>query len=104
MISTGDWQNGTTNGTEQSPKTGLMFEWEVSLTDWDEADVQSLLDVERMDVTVHWNFENVQEQVVLSTVVYIPDTSITTTSSGSSITGGTSTGSAGVGGRGGGVP
>jgi type II secretory pathway pseudopilin PulG len=88
MVSTGEWQNGTTNGTDQSSKTGLEYEYEVSLSDWSEADTQQLNDLEQMDVTVHWHFEGIQEEVVLSTVVYIPESTITTGATGTGVGGG----------------
>jgi len=78
MVATGLWQQGGTRGEETYRAT--VYTWEASLSNWEEADVHPLLNLQRLDVTVSWTFRStdVPQKVQLTTVVYLPDTTTQT--------------------------
>jgi type II secretory pathway pseudopilin PulG len=80
ILATGEWQLGDSSGIEQIRT--IEYEWSATLTSWEEAEVQPLpTTLQRLDVTVQWTFRagEVKQQVQLSTVVYLPDTTTQTT-------------------------
>ena len=80
LVSTGDWQNG--NFTDEETHRATTYEVEATLNNWEEADNQQLVDLQRLDVTVRWTFEYQPEEITLSTVVYLPNVTSTTSAPG----------------------
>ncbi len=72
VVATGGWQTG--DGMSYEEQDGnTTFQCVGAVSDWQQATTQQLTNVKQLDMTVSWVFEGVPQEVVLSTVVYIPD-------------------------------
>src|SRR3954469_17531751 len=81
LVATGTWQQGGQSGEESYRQ--LTYTWTSEISSWDEAVNQQMVNLQRLDVTVTWPFSgsDVPQKVQLTTVVYLPDTSIQTAGS-----------------------
>jgi len=77
VIAEQTWQNAPITGVEK--RRELEYTWNASVQDWADASTQStqVANVEELDVTVQWMFENQQQQILLSSIIYQPDNTIT---------------------------
>jgi general secretion pathway protein I len=74
IVATQEWLNGTPGGEEKPGPT--VYTWQSALTPWEEANTQLLT------VTVHWTSAGQPQEVKLDTIVYTPDETLTTTTTG----------------------
>ena len=72
IIATGDWQNGSSNGEETVQN--VRYQWDALLSDFGaEQNVQTLT------LTVRWERRTTERSVQLTTIVYIPGSTVSTT-------------------------
>ena len=81
IIATNDWQYGSTSGEELIGPT--RYQW-VSALDQYESEVN----VQTLTITVSWERRASQHTVVLATIVYMPQSTITTSTIGTTLGGG----------------
>lgn len=74
LLATAEWQNSTPSGEEKPGPT--PYTWQTSLTGWEESNTQLLT------VTVNWTSGGQKQEITLETVVYLPDQTTTTTTTG----------------------
>lgn len=77
IIAEQTWQNAPISGSEQHRDT--VYQWSATVQEWPDAINQStqVTNVQELDVTVNWNFENRPDQIVLSSLVWVPGSTIT---------------------------
>jgi prepilin-type N-terminal cleavage/methylation domain-containing protein len=76
LIATQDWVMGGSTGEEKINTT--IFQWDAVLGNY-----ESEQNVQQLTVTVRWDRRGVARSVELSTIVFIPGSTISTESSGS---------------------
>lgn len=82
VIAEQSWYNLPMSGDEKH--VGTVYTWNAVTQDWPDGDSQNtdegaLTNVQELDVTVSWIFEGQQQQIVLSSIIYLPANTITST-------------------------
>jgi hypothetical protein len=74
LLATSEWQNSTPSGEEKPGPT--TYTWQTALSGWEESNTQLLT------VTVNWTSGGQKQEITLETIVYLPDETTTTTTTG----------------------
>jgi type II secretory pathway pseudopilin PulG len=80
IIATGDWQYGSTSGDELIGPT--RYQWVTSLDQY-----EAELNVQTLTITVSWERRAALNKVELATIVYMPQSTITTSTIGTGLGG-----------------
>ena len=80
VIAEQTWQNSPLSGAEKHRE--MEYTWNASVQNWADAASQSsqvvpVSNVQELDVTVEWMFENQQQQLLLSSLIYQPNNTMT---------------------------
>ena len=72
IIATNDWQTGGLSGDFGDDAPG--YTWSANVTQYSDPDLTTQ-DLQQIDLTVSWKSRSTTREVVLSTLVFVPDTS-----------------------------
>lgn len=76
LIATQDWQFGTPSGNATFGPD--EFQWTTALGNYQD-ETGAAMNVQTLTITVHWNHRGVDNQIVLETLVYIPGSTVQST-------------------------
>jgi prepilin-type N-terminal cleavage/methylation domain-containing protein len=77
LIATQASQNEPMDGEESH--RAISYKWHAAFSQWDNGDFVQDTTVQQLDVTVQWQFQNNPQEITLSTLIYIPDPTLTET-------------------------